>query len=88
VPVEAWPKLIFVSLALSLAAFVWSFRAGFLPKECLAWSVFVFCFGLPGLLVFRLISDWPVRNKCFSKPDAFSRDGTEIFDQVALSRKS
>jgi hypothetical protein len=30
----------------------------------LGWAVLVFFFGLPGLLTFRLASDWPIRQRC------------------------
>jgi hypothetical protein len=39
-------------------------RVGFSEKRARQWALFVFCFGLPGLLTFRLASDWPARVRC------------------------
>lgn len=88
VPSEAWAPVIFIALALAVTTFFWSFRIGFSVKGALGWSFFVFCFGLPGLLVYRLVSDWPDFGSTLAGPrmknseaDALSRDMTEIFDQ-------
>jgi hypothetical protein len=39
-------------------------RVGFSEKRARRWALFVFCFGVPGLLTFRLASDWPARVRC------------------------
>jgi hypothetical protein len=40
-------------------AYFWARRACFPARRAAAWAAFVFAFSLPGLLVFRLASDWP-----------------------------
>jgi ABC-type transport system involved in multi-copper enzyme maturation permease subunit len=49
---------------LGLAALVWAKRNGFATARALRWAVFTACFGLPGLITFRLAADWPARVRC------------------------
>ena len=56
--------LFVVAVVLAAFAFFWARRTGFSPKQARRWAGFVFCFGLPGLLTFRLASDWPRRVPC------------------------
>ena len=39
-------------------------RVGFSAGRAWRWAALVFCFGLPGLLTFRLASAWPTRVRC------------------------
>jgi hypothetical protein len=45
-------------------AFRWARRAGLARNETIGWLAFVFCFGLPGLLAFRLTARFPTRVRC------------------------
>jgi hypothetical protein len=51
---------------LGVLAFVWGRRNGFSTRRAGLWALFVLCFGLPGLVAFRLASDWPTRVRCLS----------------------
>jgi len=55
-----------LTLGLGLAALTacWAARAGLSAPEIRRWALFVFLFGVPGLLTFRLASDWPARVRC------------------------
>jgi len=52
------------SVVMAIVAWFWALRVGFSPKDAVKWSLFVFCFGLPGLLAFRLAASWPTRVEC------------------------
>ena len=52
------------SILLSITTFIWSRKAGFGIKRIWAWTTFVFLLGIPGILAFRLVSDWPVLAQC------------------------
>jgi hypothetical protein len=73
------PKLLPLSLGASLAGLalpaviaglaalgvlLWSTRLGVSESQRLAWSLFVLCLGLPGLIAFRLTAGWPTRVLC------------------------
>ena len=57
-------SLFAVSLGLGILTFFWARRVGFSPGSARLWTLFVLCFGLPGLVTFRLASDWPTRVRC------------------------
>ncbi len=61
---DALPPLALVSLGLALVAFFWARQAGFTLRRAMLWAFFVFCFGLPGLIAFRLAAAWPIFVKC------------------------
>jgi hypothetical protein len=64
---DAGPSLIaLLALSIVLAILVWRRSGAFgLPRrEQIAWSVFVFLFGLPAYVGFRLIRRWPIRQPC------------------------
>ncbi len=48
-----------VGAVLAGAAYLWARRATFPASRAAAWAAFVFAFGLPGLITFRLAADWP-----------------------------
>jgi hypothetical protein len=48
-----------LSFLLAAGAYVWARRTCFSARRASAWAAFVFAFGLPGFLAFRLASDWP-----------------------------
>jgi len=52
------------STLLALATFFWCRRAGFEPGRTWCWTAFVFLLGIPGILTFRLVADWPVLAGC------------------------
>jgi hypothetical protein len=52
------------SLLLAAAAYIWARRACIPSQRASAWAAFVFAFGLPGFLAFRLASDWPRLVSC------------------------
>ncbi len=56
--------LLVIALAWGIVAWLWARRGDLSAKRAGLWSVFVFCFGLPGLLAFRLTEDWPRRVPC------------------------
>jgi hypothetical protein len=57
--------IIFVlALVFAFLTFLWARQVGFAPRSAGLWALFVFCFGLPGLLTFRCVSDWPTRVRC------------------------
>ncbi len=53
-------------LAPLLAIITWFLarRVGFTLKKSAGWAFFVCCFGLPGILIFRLASGWPTQMPC------------------------
>ena len=53
-----------IDLALALGGFAWARRLDFPPRRAGAWALFVLCFGLPGLVAFRLTSDAKTRVRC------------------------
>ena len=57
-------SLFAVTLGLGILTFFWARRVGFSPGRVRLWTLFVLCFGLPGLVTFRLVSDWPTRVRC------------------------
>jgi hypothetical protein len=57
-------SLFAVSVGLGILTFFWARRVGFSLGRTRMWTLFVLCFGLPGLLTFRLASDWPTRVRC------------------------
>lgn len=65
-----------LSLVLSLGAWLLARRVGFSPRDAITWSVFVFCFGLPGLIAFRLGASWPTQVRCpdCSRPRAIEAE--------------
>lgn len=56
--------LIAIAFALSAITLLWAKQAGFSGRHGWYWALFVFCFGLPGLITFRLTSIWPTRVRC------------------------
>ena len=56
--------LILVGLALAVVTAVWARRTGFSPRQASLWGLFVFCFGVAGLITFRLAADWPATVRC------------------------
>jgi hypothetical protein len=63
-PMSRLPILAVVFLALAIFAWFWGRRAGLERKTAWYWAVFVFLFGLPGLLAYRLVAGWPARVRC------------------------
>lgn len=71
-PMKFWPDNLFVRLtllfgwsgALGIGAYLWASKVGLGKGRSLAWAIFVFCFGLPGLITFRLAARWPTRVPC------------------------
>jgi hypothetical protein len=65
---DSWRTVLLVATGLgALAAAIayrWSRQAGFGRNETLGWLIFTFCFGLPGLLAFRLAAPFPTRVSC------------------------
>jgi hypothetical protein len=57
--VEAGVDIIGLSLLLSVLTLVWTRRVFISWKRAWAWAGFVFAFGLPGFIAFRLGCDWP-----------------------------
>jgi ABC-type transport system involved in multi-copper enzyme maturation permease subunit len=53
-----------VGVLLAVITHMWARGTGLAARSTWLWTLFVFCFGLPGLLTFRLASDWPVRLRC------------------------
>jgi hypothetical protein len=53
-----------VAGAWAIFTWFWGRRRGLSAKGAGLWSAFVFCFGLPGLLTFRLTAHWPPRIPC------------------------
>jgi len=51
-------------VAFGLWSFYWGRSAGFPKRQVWWWAAFVFCFGLPGLIVYRFSADWPRRVAC------------------------
>jgi hypothetical protein len=68
--------LFLAGIFLALVSLVWARRAGFSTNQSWLWALFVFCFGLPGLVTFRLASDWPTRVTCpeCSRPRAIKTE--------------
>jgi hypothetical protein len=57
--------ILFVSsLVFGMVALLWARHAGFSERPARRWALFVFCFGLPGMLTFRLASNWPAKVRC------------------------
>lgn len=56
--------LLGLSILLGIIAFLWANQVGLEKRASLGWSIFVLCFGLPGLITFRLASHWPTRVPC------------------------
>jgi hypothetical protein len=56
--------LFIAGILLAIASLVWARHAGFSTNQSWLWALFVFCFGLPGLVTFRLASGWPTRVTC------------------------
>jgi len=54
-----FPSLIVIAVVLGIAAWQWGRRAGFAGGPAWRWALFVACFGLPGLMTFRMAADWP-----------------------------
>jgi len=52
------------ALLLSVATLVWARRVFFAWSRAWAWAGFVFAFGLPGFITFRLAADWPALVAC------------------------
>jgi len=48
----------------ALIAFFQARKAHFAGRSVLAWTAFVFAFNLAGLIVFRLVADWPRQTTC------------------------
>ena len=65
---DTWPSFLIAVLALSIVLAILvqrRSRAFGLPRrEQIAWSVFVFLFGLPAYAGFRLFRRWPIRQPC------------------------
>ena len=57
--------LLLCALTLALLAWFWARGTGCSPRRASLWAIFVFCFGLPGLLTFRLSAHWPLRVRCY-----------------------
>jgi hypothetical protein len=55
-----------VALLLAVATLVWARFICFSWPRAWAWTAFVFAFGLPGFITFRLAADWPEFVACFS----------------------
>jgi hypothetical protein len=53
-----------ITAALGVLTFIWARGVDFPLGRAVRWALFVFCFGLPGLIAFRLSADWPVRVRC------------------------
>ena len=53
-----------IALVLAAITLFWARRAGFSPRRAGLWALFVFGFGLPGLIAFRFASNWPTRVRC------------------------
>lgn len=64
----SWRTILLVGAGLGLlsavVAFRWARRASLGRNETLGWLVFTFCFGLPGLIAFRLTAPFPTRVSC------------------------
>jgi hypothetical protein len=48
----------------TLAGWVWVRRYRFTSSAVIGWTVFVFLFGIVGLLVLLVVPDWPARENC------------------------
>lgn len=84
---DIWPGLLAIHLFGFLAAWVcWRRAKRFaLPQgERIAWAVFVFWFGLPGLIGFLFHQRWPVRERCpkCSEQVPVDRDACAACDTV------
>ena len=64
IPLARLAMLFAISAALGLCASFWARHAGFSRENARRWAAFVFFFGLPGLITFRLAADWPARVQC------------------------
>ena len=53
-----------ICIVLGIVVFLWARHTGFSANEARLWALFVFCFGLPGLIAFRLGARWPTRVPC------------------------
>jgi ABC-type transport system involved in multi-copper enzyme maturation permease subunit len=56
--------LLGVAVVLSIITWMWARRIGFSTERARLWTILVFCFGLWGLIAFRLASDWPRKVRC------------------------
>jgi hypothetical protein len=68
---DRWPQtrermiwILSLSALCAVAAWVLGRRAHRSARSLLAWTAFVFAFNLAGLLVFRLVADWPTLVPC------------------------
>jgi hypothetical protein len=53
-----------ISFVLALITLFWARSAWFSWRRAWLWALFVLGLNIPGLIVFRLCADWPVRVKC------------------------
>ena len=53
-----------VSLLLAVLTLLWARKTNFPWTRAWAWVALVLAFNLVGLIIFRLVADWPVRVKC------------------------
>ena len=63
-PVTGLAMLLAIAVVLGGLTWFQARRIGFSARRAWAWAALVFCFGLPGLLTFRLASAWPTRVRC------------------------
>ena len=63
-PVAGLAMLLVLAVALGGLTWFLARRVGFAAGRAWPWAALVFCFGLPGLLTFRLASAWPTRVCC------------------------
>lgn len=60
----AFAILFAIAVALGALTWFWARSIGLSTNRASRWALFVFSFGLPGLLTFRLAADWPTRLRC------------------------
>jgi ABC-type transport system involved in multi-copper enzyme maturation permease subunit len=53
-----------LDVVLGIVVFVWARRENMAPRSAVGWAIFTACFGLAGLITFRLAADWPARVRC------------------------
>jgi ABC-type transport system involved in multi-copper enzyme maturation permease subunit len=62
---DKWDGLSFIPAIFSvLVGWVWGRRYHFTGREQAAWAGFNFVFGIPGLLAFFCVQEWPARETC------------------------
>jgi ABC-type transport system involved in multi-copper enzyme maturation permease subunit len=53
-----------LDVLMGIIAFAWARREGIATRRATGWAIFTACFGLPGLVTFRVAADWPIRARC------------------------